>query len=126
MCRSPNPRILYVDKNRDECEMIGLMLLLEDNSFQFTAVATAQKALALMSNEPISLFILDYDLPEMTGVELCRRIRLTDLQTPILFYSEMARDIDRQKAIAAGANEYLIKPDDLEKFTETVRRLMQK
>ena len=125
MCNSTNPRILYVDDDRDACELIGLMLSLEVPGCEVTAVSTVPKALAIIKKEPLALFILDYVLPEMTGVEMCRLIRRTDAQTPILFYSAMARAVDREAAMTAGATEYLIKPDDLDKFTATVRRLLQ-
>ena len=125
MCNSLKPRILYVDDDRDACELISLMLHLEVPGCEVTAVSTAYKALTIIKDEPIALFILDYILPEMTGVELCRLIRRTDAQTPILFYSAMVRAVDREAAMTAGATEYLIKPDDLNGFTATVRRLLQ-
>ena len=124
MCSSPNPHILYVDDNHDACEMMGIFLHSADNSLEVTAVSTAQKALTLIDNQPIALFILDSSLPEMSGVELCRLIRETDTQTPIIFYSGMTREIDRNEAFAAGANEYLTKPNDLEKLPETAKRLL--
>ena len=123
---SPNPRIVYVDDNRDSLEMIDLMLRMADDSYQVSTVSTAHKALALQESQPIDLYILDYFLPEMSGAELCRRIRQTDSRTPILFYSAMAREIDREKAMVAGATEYLVKPNDLEKLTETVERLLNR
>lgn len=121
---SPNPCILFVDDDQDSCEMIGLLLHFADDSYAVTAVSTAQKALALMESQSVDLYILDYALPEMAGVELCRRIRQTDLQTPILFYSGMAREVDRDEAMAAGATEYLVKPNDLDRLEETVKRLL--
>lgn len=123
---SPNPHILCVDDDDDFCELISLMLSLEDDSYAVTAVSTAREALALTESQSFDLYILDYALPEMTGVELCRKIRQTDSQTPILFYSAMAREIDRKKALAAGATEYLVKPNDLERLTETVKRHLNK
>jgi DNA-binding response OmpR family regulator len=126
MCNSSNPRILYVDDDRDACEMMGLILQLDDDSYQFSAVTTAQKALVLMKEQPISLFILDSALPEMSGIELCRLIRQIDSQIPIMFYSGMVREIDREAAFKAGANEYLIKPNDLDRFTDTVKQLLTK
>lgn len=123
---STNPRILCVDDDQDSCELISLMLHLADSSYQVTTVSTARKLLDLIESQSFDLFLFDYALPEMTGIELCRRIRQTDSQTPILFYSAMAREIDRNAALAAGATEYLIKPNDLEKLTETVKRVLNK
>jgi DNA-binding response OmpR family regulator len=124
MCDSANPRILYVDDDRDSCELMGLMLKMSNDSYEVTAVSTARKAVDLMENQPVALLILDYALPETTGVELCRKIRENDSNTPILFYSAMGREVDRQEAFAAGATEYLVKPNDLDRLTETVQRLL--
>jgi len=119
-----NPRILYIDDDKDSCEMIGLMLNLADDSYEIMTASTAGKALTLIESQPFDLYILDHRLPVMTGVELCRQLRENNSQTPIIFYSAMAREIDRREAMAAGATEYLVKPNDLDKFTETVKRLL--
>lgn len=118
------PHILYVEDDEDAGEMISVLLRVADESYEITTIETAQKALDLIEKQSFDLYILDYALPGMSGVELCRRIRETDSQTPILFYSGMARGVDRQQAMQACANEFLVKPNDLDKFTETVRRLL--
>jgi CheY-like chemotaxis protein len=50
-------------------------------------------------------------LPEIDGFELCRRMRGISPQTPIVFFSGAPHDFDRKKAIDAGANAYVIKPE---------------
>ncbi len=119
-------RILYVDDDSDACEMLKFLLELEDERYDVTSVSIIPKALALIENRTFELYILDQQMPEMTGVELCRLIRQTKPQIPVIFYSAMARDLDRQAALAAGANEYLVKPNDLEKLTDTVKKLLSK
>ena len=117
-------RILYIDDDVDACEMLKFLLELEDEGHEVIAVSTVSKALVLIEEETFDLYILDQQMPVMTGIEICRLIRQTRPQIPIIFYSAMARDADRQAALAAGANEYLIKPNDLEKLTLTVRKLL--
>jgi DNA-binding response OmpR family regulator len=117
-------RILCVDDDKDTCEMLSLMLKMADYSCAVKSAASAQEALNYLESESFDLYLLDYRLPDMTGIDLCSRIRQTDKQTPIMFFSAMARDIDRKTAIIAGANEYLVKPNDLERFTETVGQLL--
>lgn len=121
---SQNPHIIYVDDDQDSCEMISFMLQIANNHYQVTTVSNVQKALSLIKSRTADLYIFDYFLPEMTGIELCQQIRQTDLQTPIIFYSAMAREVDRKEALAAGATEYLIKPDDLDRLTDTIKRLL--
>jgi two-component system alkaline phosphatase synthesis response regulator PhoP len=60
----------------------------------------------------------------MNGIQLCRRIRQTDKQTPILFFTRRVRAFDRETSLAAGATEYIVKPADLEKITNTIKQLL--
>jgi DNA-binding response OmpR family regulator len=121
---SPNPRILYVDDDIDSCEVICWMLNLEDERYATTLVSSAFEAITLIENQPFDLFILDYALPEMSGVDLCRRIRCMDSQTPVMFYSAMAGEEARRQALTQGATEYLVKPDDIDEFCPTVKMLL--
>jgi OmpR-family two-component system manganese-sensing response regulator len=117
-------RILFVDDDEDSCQMMSIMLNLTDENFAVTLANTAEQALALIETQQFDMFILDYRLPDLTGVELCGRIRQIDSRTPIMFYSGMAREIDRQSAKTAGADEYLIKPNDLNRIPETIQRYL--
>ncbi len=117
-------RILIVDDDKDSSELIDFMLRHDDASYVITSVATSEGALELISVQSFDLFILDYWLPGITGLDLCRSIRRTDERTPVMFYSAMARESDRNEGKAAGANEYLTKPNDLDKLTGTVARLL--
>ena len=120
----PVARILCADDDNDWCELLTLMLRQADDRYQVVSVSTVQKALVLIENLSFDLYILDYALPDGTGTELCRKIRQNDSDTPVMFYSAMAREIDRQMAMEAGANEYLVKPNDLERLTGTIKRLL--
>lgn len=122
---SVSSRILYVDDNKDSCEMVSAMLpLYSDWKYSVTAVETADAAVCLMEKRAFDIYILDYALPDISGVELCERIRETDADTPILFFTGKAQEADRKKAINAGASEYLVKPNDLIRLTETVKQLL--
>jgi DNA-binding response OmpR family regulator len=106
------PRILYVDDDLAACEMLSFWLR-EDCGFDVTAAADGKQAEALIGSEYFDLFILDYCLPDTTAVTLCGRIKEVNSSAPILIYSALDREVDRDKAIAAGANVYLVKPDQL-------------
>jgi DNA-binding response OmpR family regulator len=75
------------------------------------SVGTATQALSSIRAERFDLYLLDSNLPDLDGFELCRRMRDLDPDTPILFFSGAAYDDDRRKGIEAGANAYVIKPD---------------
>lgn len=118
-----NPRILYVD-DKDCCQMIGFMLNVTKPDYELVGAANFDEALDLMEKEKFDLFVLECLLPGTSGIELCRRIRKVDWETPILFYTGMARPADRNVAMAAGATEYLVKPNDLDKVIETMISLV--
>ena len=126
MSSSHQARILYVDDDQDSSDLLSLMLYQSDNTYSVTTISTAKEALNIMQHLSFNLYILDYALPELSGVELCQKIREKDKQTPIMFFTAMARPEDYAAGIKAGANEYLVKPNDLEKLTETVKRLLNK
>lgn len=119
-------RILCVDDNRDSVELLGTMLHQADDTYSVTAISHAEEALKIMERQTFDLYILDYALPEISGVELCRKVRERNKQTPIMFFTAMARADDQAEAIRAGADEYLVKPNDLAKLTETVERRLNK
>ena len=118
------PRILCVEDDRDSCEMIKTFLQLSNDEYLVTTAEDGATALDLISKEPFDLYILDNWLPEMDGMEICRRIRQSGSTKPIIFFSAMVRAADRESAFEAGATEYLLKPNDLDIIAETVERLL--
>ena len=124
--RSPNPTILYVDDDLDSREMICFLLQQADPAYGITAVADGDAALGLIDAQPFDLYILDFLLPKISGNDICRRIREAGKSAPILIFSAMSSKSDHEIAEAAGATAYLVKPNDLDIFTETVKRLLDR
>ena len=118
-------RILCVEDNRDSREMIATLLRETNATYEVTAVETAAEALALNGKNSFDLYILDIWLPGMDGVELCRRLRDKGVKEPIMFFSAMGVQAkDRDYVLSAGADEFLVKSVDLDRFTDTVHRLL--
>ena len=109
MQSNPQPRVLCVDDDEEAREMLSA--LLKFSLIETRAVGTAAQALSLIQAEHFDLYLLDAWLPDLDGFELCRRVRVLDPQTPILFYSGAAYDDDKKRGIEAGANAYVTKPD---------------
>ncbi|MFN2493567.1 MAG: response regulator transcription factor [Pyrinomonadaceae bacterium] len=110
-------RVLCVDDDADACEMISA--LLKYSNIEARCVQSAEEALRLIKTDTFDVYLLDSWLPGVNGFELCRRIRGFDSSTPIVFYSGAAFPTDKQKAIEAGANAYLIKPN-VDRLVETI------
>lgn len=115
-------RVLCVEDDEETCKMLcGLLGLINCES---TTAATAKEALEKIASERFDLYLLDNWLPGGSGVELCRKIRETDSSTPIVFYSGAALPSEREEALDAGAQAYLVKPLDVAALVETVNRLL--
>lgn len=119
-------RILCVEDDVDSCEMIQMLLTLSDDSYNVTGVHHASEAMERISAEPFDLYVLDMWLPEIDGLELCRWIRKIDSKTPVIFFTAIGKDSDREAALQAGANEFLIKPNDLDQLVPTIERILTK
>jgi CheY-like chemotaxis protein len=120
---TPHPqRILCVDDDPDTCSMLCALLGLV--GCEASTAGTPQEALELIAAARFDLYLLDYWLPGGGGVGLCRSIRESDPSTPVVFYSGAAHASEREEALAAGAQAYLVKPADVALLLETVRRLL--
>jgi two-component system OmpR family response regulator len=106
--------ILFVEDDPDTRELVQALLRLA--GFRVSLAGSSADVLTLMATEHFDALVLDNWMPELSGMELCRRIRSFDQSTPILFCSGAATEADKQAAVLAGAQDYLVKPfapDDL-------------
>ena len=121
---TPKRHILCVDDDDDTAELVALMLQSSNPDYRVEVVRTPQEALRLAATKEFDLYVLDYRFPEMTGVEVCKKIRQADPDTRIMFFTGEAHEIERQAALDACADAYLVKPMDIGKLTETASRLL--
>lgn len=118
-------RILCVDDDIDSCKFLEFMLSTANEYYVVKSAYSSKKAIELIEEELFDLYILDNWMLGFSGVQLCSLIRYSNKQTPILFFTAAVSPTHRDEAINAGANEYLIKPDDLGRIEDTVRRLLK-
>jgi CheY-like chemotaxis protein len=116
-------QILCVDDEEDTCAMLSALLGLVN--CEVSTAGTAAEALEMIAVGGFDLYLLDNWLPGGSGAELCRKIRESDPSTPVVFYSGAALDSEREEALAAGAQAYLVKPRDLGLLVETVNNLLR-
>jgi DNA-binding response OmpR family regulator len=118
----PNARILYAEDDADTRELVTLVLELQN--CQVIATESYNEALRLARAEHFDLYLIDNWLPRISGVRLCERLREFDQQTPVLFYSGAAYEADRERALASGAQGYLVKPAAGDQLITEVLRLV--
>jgi DNA-binding response OmpR family regulator len=115
-------RILCVDDDEDTRDLLTTLLDLSD--LEAVSTPDVDGALRLMEREQFDLYTIDSQMPGVSGLTLCQRIRAIDKDTPILIFSGNAHQSDVEAGMLAGANAYLVKPNTSE-FIATVRRLLQ-
>ena len=114
-------RILCVDDDDDTCFL--LTTLLGRSGLEAVCVPDATAALRLMAGEQFSLYVIDGQLPGVSGLTLCEQIRALDRRTPVVIFSGHAYESDRAAGLHAGANAYIVKPS-VEKLIPTVKHLL--
>jgi len=117
-------RVLIVDDDPELRHFLRTELELE--GYACSEAATGQQALMQARGERWDLLLLDWTLPDFSGVELCRRLRGTDDRTPVLILTARDDVKERVEALDAGADDYLTKPFSIEELLARVRaRLRQ-
>jgi two-component system phosphate regulon response regulator PhoB len=117
------PRVLLVE---DETDLLFLLQrALDEHGFETETCVEGNVALARALARPPSLFVLDWMLPGIDGLELCRLLK-ADARTarvPVLLITARGREADVFLALADGADDCLIKPFALVEFVARARAL---
>ena len=120
------PRVLVVE---DSPVMRGLIGSLVDElgEIDVVEVENGLEALRVLPQEQFDLIITDINMPNINGLELLSFIRnnAQHVDTPVLVVTTEGAARDREKGLALGATDYLVKPFENEVLIETVRRLLQ-
>ena len=120
------PKIMVVE---DE-EPLGVLLKynLEAEGYQVEVVARGDEAdMRLQENVP-DLLVLDWMVPGVSGIELCRRLRLRagTERLPIIMLTARGEESDRVRGLSTGADDYLVKPFSTPEFVARVRALLRR
>jgi two-component system phosphate regulon response regulator PhoB len=120
------PRIMVVE---DE-EPLGVLLRynLESEGYQVEVVTRGDEAeIRLQENVP-DLLVLDWMVPAISGIELCRRLRMRaeTERLPIIMLTARGEESDRVRGLSTGADDYLVKPFSTPEFMARVKALLRR
>lgn len=103
------PRILIVD---DEPANLKVMRQILQEEYRLSFARSGQDALALLEQEPADLILLDIMMPEMTGFEVCERLKsqAETAHIPVIFVTALRDSIDEENGFALGGVDYIVKP----------------
>jgi len=104
----------------------GIKFNLQAEGYRVTAVRDGPTALRVIGedSEEIDLIILDLMLPGMSGYDVCENLRAAGNFTPVLVLSARTLSEDRTRAFEAGADQYMMKPFELEEFLSRIKSLL--
>jgi DNA-binding response OmpR family regulator len=117
-------RILLVEDNRRLSD--SLRRILQDDGYIVDAAYDGLEGEELATITPYDVLILDIMLPEKDGVEVCRALRNKHVNTPVLMLT--ARDAlqDRVTGLDSGADDYLVKPFEMDELRARIRALLRR
>jgi OmpR-family two-component system manganese-sensing response regulator len=117
-------KILLVD---DEVELTDpLSRLLSREGYEVDVATEGTTGCDLATQGGYALLILDWMLPGMSGLDICRQVRSRQDNTPVLFLTAKDTLDDRVDGLDAGADDYLIKPFELRELLARVRALLRR
>ena len=120
----PNSNILYVDNDAESCAVIRASFRRFASEFNVTVMTGEKAAFQRMREQNFDMLILEYCLTEMTAPEMCRQIRQTMPEKPVIIYSALFHEVDRTTAMDAGANAFVVKSDGFSNLASAIRRLL--
>jgi CheY-like chemotaxis protein len=118
---SSHRRVLLVDDHHDTC--IGMKRMLERRGYKITVAHTAEQAVEKVREEDFDLLISDIGLPDRSGYELMREVRLNK-DLPGIALSGFGSEQDVTQARDAGFSEHLTKPINFERLEKTIQSLL--
>jgi len=118
---SKHRRVLLVDDHHDTC--IGMKRMLERHGYEITLAHSAEQAVEKVRTEEFDLLISDIGLPDRSGYELMREVRLNK-DLPGIALSGFGSEQDVNQAREAGFSEHLTKPINFERLEKTIQTLL--
>ncbi len=116
--------ILVVD---DEPNIVlSLEFLMQQAGFEVRVPKDAEAALAAIDQQPPDLILLDVTIPKRDGFDVCQTIRANPAwrDIHIIMLTARGRDLEREKGLALGADEYITKPFSTREVLERVREVL--
>jgi len=118
------PRILVVDDEPYITDLLGAALRFE--GFEVETAASGAEALALAHQGSHDLMLLDVMLPDVTGTEVCRRLRDEGYPTPVLFLTARDATEDKVVGLRAGGDDYVSKPFSLDELVARIQAILRR
>jgi len=121
-----NPHILVIEDEPAQREV--LVYNLESQGFRVTQAANGDEGLLMMSEDPPDVLVLDWMLPNVSGIEICRQVktRSETRDIPVIMLSARSEEVDRVRGLETGADDYVVKPYSVTELMARVRTQLRR
>lgn len=120
------PKVLVVEDEPAQREVLAYNL--EAEGFKVAKAETGDEALLLVDEDAPDIIVLDWMLPGVSGIEVCRRVksRIETRGIPIIMLSARSEEVDRVRGLETGADDYVIKPYSIVELMARVRSQLRR
>lgn len=116
--------ILMIEDDPSIVELVNIHL--KDIHCETTKAFTGTEGLRYVSKNKYDLIILDITLPDINGIEICKRIRADKNFTPVMMLTARSEEIDKIIGLETGADDYLTKPFSIREFIARVKAILRR
>jgi DNA-binding response OmpR family regulator len=117
-------RILLVE---DDEELSGFLVrVLREEGLDVVRADCAREALSLLTQQAFQLVVLDRMLPDLDGLAVCTEVRRRSLELPVLMLTARGEVEDRVSGLDSGADDYVVKPFEVEELLARIRALLRR
>lgn len=120
----PNCSILLVEDEPDMAQVVQAWL--QSQRYNVDMVGTGEEALEVLKKKQYDVIILDWMLPGISGVEVCRSYRSERGDAPIMMLTNKSTSVEKQYGLDSGSDDYLTKPFNLRELSARVRALQRR
>lgn len=121
---TPGPRVLVVEDDEQLASMLSALLV--DEGYDVDVARDGQRGLHLGLSGRYDVMLIDRGLPAIEGVDLVRRLRNQGVTAPVLVLTARGTAADRVEGLDAGAEDYLVKPFDVDELLARLRALLRR
>ncbi len=117
-------KILIVDDEQAMREGLSDNLVFE--GYETVLAENGMDALEKTEQENFDLIVLDVMMPQLSGFEVCKKLRKANISTPVILLTAKGEEIDRVLGLELGADDYLIKPFSLRELLARIKAVLRR
>ncbi len=120
------PRVLVVEDEPAQREVLAYNL--EAEGFEVSRASNGEEALILVQEDMPDIIVLDWMMPNLSGIEVCRRLKMKaeTRAIPVIMLSARSEEVDRVRGLETGADDYVIKPYSVIELMARVRSQLRR